>query len=29
MADDSQHGRNRLRSRRWFDEPLDPALTAL
>jgi dihydroxy-acid dehydratase len=23
------HGRNRLRSRRWFDEPLDPALTAL
>jgi dihydroxy-acid dehydratase len=26
---DSSHGRNRLRSRRWFDEPLDPALTAL
>jgi len=30
MADhNSGHGRNRLRSRRWFDEPLDPALTAL
>ena len=28
-ADTSSHGRNRLRSRRWFDEPLDPALTAL
>ncbi len=28
-ADTSAHGRNRLRSRRWFDEPLDPALTAL
>ncbi len=25
----SAHGRNRLRSRRWFDEPLDPAMTAL
>ncbi|WP_287986841.1 IlvD/Edd family dehydratase [Acidiphilium sp.] len=25
----SGHGRNRLRSRRWFDEPLDPAMTAL
>ena len=29
MADQSEHGRNRLRSRRWFDEPLNPALTAL
>ncbi len=30
MADHSSgHGRNRLRSRRWFDEPLDPAMTAL
>ena len=30
MADHgSGHGRNRLRSRRWFDEPLDPAMTAL
>jgi dihydroxy-acid dehydratase len=29
MAENSEHGRNRLRSRRWFDEPLDPALTAL
>ena len=28
-ANSSDHGRNRLRSRRWFDEPLDPALTAL
>jgi xylonate dehydratase len=28
-TDTSSHGRNRLRSRRWFDEPLDPALTAL
>jgi dihydroxy-acid dehydratase len=28
-ADLTTHGRNRLRSRRWFDEPLDPALTAL
>ena len=27
--DNSGSGRNRLRSRRWFDEPLDPALTAL
>ncbi len=30
MADHhSAEGRHRLRSRRWFDEPLDPALTAL
>jgi len=29
VATHSEHGRNRLRSRRWFDEPLDPALTAL
>ncbi len=28
-ADKSIHGRNRLRSRSWFDEPLDPAMTAL
>jgi dihydroxy-acid dehydratase len=28
-ANSQSHGRNRLRSRRWFDEPLDPALTAL
>jgi dihydroxy-acid dehydratase len=25
----STDGRNRLRSRRWFDDPLDPAMTAL
>lgn len=29
MAQDNGSGRRRLRSRRWFDEPADPAMTAL
>lgn len=29
MAQDNGSGQRRLRSRRWFDEPADPAMTAL
>jgi dihydroxy-acid dehydratase len=29
MAQDNGSGHKRLRSRRWFDEPADPAMTAL
>ena len=29
MAKDNGSGQKRLRSRRWFDEPADPAMTAL
>jgi dihydroxy-acid dehydratase len=29
MAKDNGSGQQRLRSRRWFDEPADPAMTAL
>lgn len=29
MAQGDSSGHKRLRSRRWFDEPSDPAMTAL